>query len=112
MGLCVQHILIEYKVIFKQQSNPIIKTHTFLTKANGIYILVLSGRLHLNQLYTGYAQLIRVKTSVFLVSSADGGDKRKRGAGYFLVISCWGSNRNTVGHCAACGTCLERARAR
>ena len=101
-------ILIEYKVIFKQQSNPIIKTHTFLLKANGIYISVLSGRLHLNCLYTGYAQLIRVKTSVFLVSSADGRDERKRGVGHFHVISCWGGN--AVGHCAACGTCPGRAR--
>lgn len=103
-------ILIEHKVIFKQGSNSIIKTHTSLIKANGIHISVLSGRLHFNRLYTGYAQLIRVKTSAFLVSSADGRDERKRGASHFLVISCWGSNHNTAGCCAACGTALERVR--
>lgn len=46
----LKHRLDKHKVTFKQQSNPIIKTHTFLVKADGMHIS-MSGKLSLDLLY-------------------------------------------------------------
>lgn len=45
----LKHRLIKQIVTFKQQSNPIIKTHTFLVKADGMH-LSPSGKLSLDLL--------------------------------------------------------------